>query len=89
MVLLNQKLKLFSFCRNNGCLGTSRKTRFKEETMSASRFKKFSRQVLPIALTMQAFHKPFLNEFDTVGIVVRTKIDVTNQDLWLSDFTGR
>lgn len=77
------------FFRNNGNLGTSCKTRFQEETVCASRFKKFSRQVLPIALTMQAFHKPFLNEFDTVGIVVKTQLDTTNQDLWLSDFTGR
>lgn len=75
--------------RNNGSLGSSCKTRFKEEIISISRFKKFSRQVLPIAVTMQPLYRPFLNEFDTVGIVAKTRISATNQDLWLSDLTGR
>lgn len=87
--MMVQRKQNYVVFRNNGSLGSSCKTRFKEEMMSTSRFKKFSRQILPIALTLQTFYKSFLNEFDTVGIVVKTRIDSTNQDLWLSDLTGR
>lgn len=75
--------------RSNGTLSSSSKTKYQQESTHVLENKKTSRQILPIAMTIQPFYKLFLNEFDTVGMVAKIRVDCSSQDLWLSDFMGR
>lgn len=75
--------------RNDGTLGSVNKTKFELAFSLASQYTKMARQVLPIALTLQPFFSPFLNEFDTVGVVAKICIDLNIQYLWLADFKQR
>lgn len=87
--MVHQRIFNTIFFRNDGSLGSSCKSQFRQETGPITQYKKNFRQILPIAMTVQLFYKPFLNEFDTVGIIARIRVDETSQDLWLTDFVGR
>lgn len=77
------------YCRSNATLSSTNKTRYKLEQAEVREFKSFDRYFMPIAMTLQLSHKPFLNEFDTVGMVAKLRIDALSQDVWLTDYAGR
>ncbi|XP_056634120.1 uncharacterized protein LOC130443481 [Diorhabda sublineata] len=76
--------------KTNGDLHTGIKTMFETKSNAYNRLDdRFKRKLIRIIDLNDSKFSNYFNEFDTVGVVVRIRIDSNEQEIWLSDYTGR
>ncbi|XP_018571533.1 breast cancer type 2 susceptibility protein-like isoform X2 [Anoplophora glabripennis] len=71
--------------RPNGDLNSTMKTTFQHDTVSNSKHVKYKRRLVSLEELVRLKSTPYFNEFDTVGIVVQTKIESHRQEVWITD----
>ncbi|KAJ8919869.1 hypothetical protein NQ315_006398 [Exocentrus adspersus] len=73
--------------KTNGDLNSNMKTTFKAENVDDCRCGRYSRRLTRFSQLLNANSTVDFNEFDTVGIVVQTKVEAHNQEVWMTDNT--
>ncbi|XP_018324732.1 uncharacterized protein LOC108736700 [Agrilus planipennis] len=72
--------------KKSGDLASNARTRFHcLDEDNSKRFEEINRRVLPISSISHTTGKALSNEFDTIGTIVRLKVNDNEQEMWLTD----